>query len=151
MSNETNATKTILLADDDADDRMLFEEALKEAVHQSELTTATDGEHLMEILHKMKPRNPDVIFLDLNMPLNNGFECLKKIKESDKFKNIPVIIYSTSCQQESIQKTYDQGASYYICKPNTFLKLIKSIRHIFSIHPESLNMRPSIEDFVIAY
>ena len=146
----TPPAKTILLADDDADDRMLFEEALKEVADKSELMTAKDGEHLMQLLQTHK-NGPDVIFLDLNMPLKNGFECLKQIKESNKYKNIPVVVYSTSCQQESIQKTYDQGASYYICKPNTFQKLIESIRHIFAIDPQNLNSKPTMENFVIAY
>lgn len=109
MTPEKFLTKTIYLADDDADDRMLFEEALKEVTHSSKLTTAKDGEHLMEILNDSPPGNPDVIFLDLNMPLKNGFECLKQIKASDQFKDIPVIVYSTSCQQESIQKCMTRG------------------------------------------
>ncbi|HMJ46386.1 MAG TPA: response regulator [Ferruginibacter sp.] len=151
MLTVNSLTKTILLADDDADDRLLFEEALKEVAEYSKLTTAKDGEHLMEILHTRKEGTPDVIFLDLNMPLKNGFECLRQIKESHIFKDIPVIVYSTSCQHESIQKTYEQGASYYICKPNTYQKLIKSIQHIFSVQPADLNSKPPFEDFVIAY
>lgn len=141
----------ILLADDDADDRMLFEEALKEVDDTTQLTTAVDGENLMEILEKEHPKNPLVIFLDLNMPKKNGFECLKEIKQTDKLKDIPVIVYSTSCQEESIDKMYEYGASYYICKPNNFKKLKSSIEHIFSVGLNKLFSQPAKKDFVIAF
>lgn len=138
-----------MLADDDADDRLLFEEALKEIDEQSRVSTATDGEDLMNILNQ-KP-GPSVIFLDLNMPKKNGFECLKEIKRTERLRNIPVIVYSTSCREESINEMYEHGASYYICKPNNFTKLKHSIQHIFSIGVHKLFDQPSKEDFVIAY
>jgi CheY-like chemotaxis protein len=143
--------KNILLADDDADDRLFFEEVLKEVDVPVLLTTVVDGEQLMEILNKKNPKEPMIIFLDLNMPKKNGFECLRLIKKTEKLKNIPVVIYSTSCQQESINKMYDYGASYYLCKPNNFQKLKSSILHIFSIDMHTSFQQPSKEEFVIAY
>src|SRR5688500_8306614 len=111
------AEKSIFLADDDADDCTLFKDALKEVCAGTKLTTASDGEELMDILIETVPPPPDVIFIDLNMPRKNGFECLEEIKHSQKLKNIPVVIFSTSSQQDTINKVYDQGAHYYICKP----------------------------------
>ncbi len=140
-----------MLADDDADDRMLFEEALREIDRQTEITTATDGEDLMNILSDQPQTNLAIIFLDLNMPKKNGFECLKEIRQKDKFKHIPVVVYSTSCQEESIDKMYEFGASYYICKPNNFNKLKNSIEHIFSIGLHKLVPQPPKKDFVISY
>ena len=151
MSQITLLPNLIMLADDDADDRLLFEEALKEIDRQTEITTATDGEELMNLLSQELQKNLSVIFLDLNMPKKNGFECLQEIRQKDKLKHIPVVVYSTSCQGESIDKMYEFGASYYICKPNNFNKLKNSIEHIFSIGLHKLFPQPSKEDFVIAY
>ena len=149
MTENAAAGKLVLLADDDADDRLLFEEALREIDHHTVITTATDGEDLMSILSQ-KP-DPSVIFLDLNMPKKNGIECLKEIKNTEGLRNIPVVVYSTSCREESINEMYEHGASYYICKPNNFTKLKNSIQHIFSIGFNKLFDQPPMEDFVIAY
>jgi CheY-like chemotaxis protein len=150
MPQTNPVPKLILLADDDADDRMLFEEALIEIDTRILLNTATDGEELMHMLEKKVRLDPIVIFLDLNMPKKNGFECLKEIKQKDKFKDIPVIVYSTSCQEETINQMYVHGASYYICKPNSFAKLKDSIQHIFLSGFNKLVQQPSLKDFVIA-
>ena len=149
---QTNAVpKYILLADDDADDRMLFEEAIKEIDKQTQLTTVSDGEELMDILDNSSEPDPLVIFLDLNMPKKNGFECLKQIKQSAKLKSIPVVVYSTSCQEDAINQMYEHGATYYICKPNNFKKLKNSIQHIFSIDLHKILGQPLKKDFVISY
>ena len=75
----TIPNKTIFLADDDADDCMLFEDALREVSTSTELTTANDGVELINLMETTVPPPPDVIFLDLNMPRKNGFECLELI------------------------------------------------------------------------
>ena len=140
----------IFLADDDPDDRQLFEEALKHVSEITNLTIAKDGEDLMNILGKPATR-PNIFFLDLNMPRKNGLQCLREIKKNEKLKDIPVVVYSTSCQQDAIKQTYDSGASFYICKPDSFQKLIKSIKQIFSF--DLINTFPpaSMKDFIIAF
>ena len=106
----------------------------------------------MKALYKTNQDDiPLIIFLDLNMPKKNGFECLQEIRKTDKFKDVPVVIFSTSCQQEAINKMYENGASYYICKPNSFLKLKTSIEHILSIGLKHLFLQPAMKDFVISY
>src|SRR3954470_20640516 len=99
----------IILADDDADDRELFREALNET-HKTMFKTAKDGLSLMQLLKDGKEL-PDAIFLDLNMPRMNGHECLKEIKKDKHLRKIPVLIYSTSKSPEYIQETYENGAS----------------------------------------
>ena len=79
----------IFLADDDVDDCSLFEDALREVSKETKLTTANDGKELMTKLEDIIPPPPDVIFLDLNMPLMNGYECLAEIRATQKYKNIP--------------------------------------------------------------
>ena len=86
----------ILLADDDTDDCIFFENALGELLLSTNLTTVHDGEQLMLLLTKNSTENFDVLFLDLNMPRKNGITCLDEIKHTDKLKSIPVIIFSTS-------------------------------------------------------
>ena len=152
MSVTPHDNTLILLAEDDADDRLLFREALNEIDSNTSLSTVSDGEELMKALYKTNQDDiPLIIFLDLNMPKKNGFECLQEIRKTDKFKDVPVVIFSTSCQQEAINKMYENGASYYICKPNSFLKLKTSIEHILSIGLKHLFLQPAMKDFVISY
>ncbi len=142
----------ILLAEDDADDRLLFREALNEVSSDTSLSTVVDGEELMKTLHKnIQSETPFIVFLDLNMPKKNGFECLLEIRKTAKFKDVPIVIFSTSCQQEAINKMYENGASYYICKPNSFLNLKTSIAYILSKGLKHLFPQPSLKDFVISF
>ena len=149
MSSVYTPAKLIFLADDDEDDCMLFEEALREVSSGIQLTMARDGGHLMRILDDTVPPPPDVIFLDLNMPNKNGFECLEEIKMSPRFKNIPVVIFSTSAQAEAVERVYEKGANYYICKPGTFFLLKKAIMHVLSINWQAVRSRPSKEEFIL--
>jgi CheY-like chemotaxis protein len=142
--------KTIFLADDDLDDRLLFQDALKEINDDVTLTIADDGIQLMDKLNKTVPP-PDVIFLDLNMPRKNGFECLEEIKRTKKFKHIPVVIFSTSAQQETVNKTYEQGATYYVSKPGSFAKLKKAILEILGMEWGKINFQPPKENFLLIF
>jgi CheY-like chemotaxis protein len=125
--------RSIYLADDDADDCMLFEEALREVSEDSQLTTANDGVELMSLMETTVPPPPDVIFLDLNMPRKNGFECLDQIRRTLKWKDIPVVIFSTSGQEEMINNVYEKGANYFMKKPGSFPKLKQAIEQILDI------------------
>ncbi len=150
MINPFETVKSIFLADDDADDRQLFEEALQEISSDVELVMANDGQELMNILDKTTPPPPHMIFLDLNMPLKNGFECLSEIKKDKKLKDIPVIIFSTSCQKEAIDNVYNRGADYYICKPDNFQKLKQVLKTMFTMNINSIATRPTRENFLIS-
>src|ERR1022692_2297556 len=98
----------VLLADDDKEDRMLFEQALKEIPIATKLTTVKDGEELMEYLSKNTPdsKGIDIIFLDLSMPRKTGFECLPEIKENEKLKDISIVVFSTSFTKDM---NFEQG------------------------------------------
>jgi CheY-like chemotaxis protein len=127
-------TLQILLADDDKDDRFLFREALSELPIATTLETVHDGEQLMTWLNEHEDRLPDVLFLDLNMPRKNGFECLTEIKLSDYLKDLPVVMFSTSFprdahyEQDLINMLYKIGAHDYIRKPANFTEL-KQVIH----------------------
>ena len=126
----------ILIADDDADDRMLTEEALKENKLSNELHFVEDGEELIDYLMWKGKYNadnapkPGLILLDLNMPKMDGREALQIIKSDPKLKRIPIIILTTSKAEEDIIKTYDMGVNSFITKPVTFENLVKLTRDI---------------------
>ena len=144
--------KYIILADDDADDRDFFADALNEISVQTELTTANDGIELMTALEETvtEPPPPHVIFLDLNMPRKNGFECLKEIRDTQKLKNIPVVIFSTSSNENIIDTTFSLGANCYICKPNTHQLLKQVIEKVLALNLWENNLRLPKEKFVLA-
>ena len=139
--------KHIVLADDDDDDRLLFHDVLKEFPSMVELIVANDGEKLMKLLQNVNL--PDLLFLDLNMPLKNGFECLEEIKKDEKFKNLPVIIFSTSSQPSAIDQVYRSGAHLYVRKPNDFATLKKVIHYVLTYNWLENPSQPSKEQFVL--
>ena len=134
--------RSIFLADDDEDDCILFEDALREVCSQTELTTANDGDELITLMKTNVPPPPDVIFLDLNMPRRNGFECLELIRKTKQWKDIPVVIFSTTGQEEMIKKVYEQGANYFIRKPGSFPKLKQAIRQILEVDWSTHTWKP---------
>lgn len=140
--------RAIYLADDDADDRMLFEEALREVSGQAQLTLAQDGQELLAMLAK-EQHVPDVIFLDLNMPRKNGIECLLELKQSPKLKHIPIVIFSTSSQPETVDKVYAAGAHFYVPKPRTFGVLKNVIQEILNIDWGASLPQPTKDNFIL--
>jgi CheY-like chemotaxis protein len=145
------SSKSIYLADDDADDCMLFEDALREVCDTTALTTANDGVELISLMETTVPPPPDVIFLDLNMPRKNGFECLEQIRATLKWKDIPIVIFSTSGQEDMIRKVYDQGANYFIRKPGSYPKLKQAIRQILDIDWSTYRWAPVTENLRYQY
>jgi len=126
---------TILMADDDADDRQMTKEAFDESLVRNDLRFVENGEELLDYLHrrgkytdpKSSPR-PGLILLDLNMPKKDGREALREIKDDPRFKSIRVVVMTTSNADEDISRTYDLSASSYITKPVTFEALLDVIR-----------------------
>ncbi|WFO17158.1 response regulator [Cellulophaga baltica 4] len=112
----------VYLADDDQDDRLFFSDALKELPIKIDLTTFQNGVDLMADLFSEEPL-PKAIFLDLKMPMMDGFECLADIKAEEKFNGIDVIIYSTSFNDWEVEKLQEMGANSYLQKPSSFNQL----------------------------
>jgi CheY-like chemotaxis protein len=139
----------ILLADDDKDDRLFFSMALDALTISTELTSVVDGEKLMAYLYENTNHLPDVIFLDLNMPRKNGFECLLEIKLNPKMNKLPVIIFSTSFEQEVVNTLYENGAKHFIRKPSEFLQFKKIIQQTFTIISQGNNQNTGKDNFVL--
>ncbi len=144
-----NHPPNILLAEDDDDDSMLFKEALNELSSDAKLIRVKDGEELMKILDHSSHTLPDIVFLDINMPRKNGFECLLEIKKSDKYQNVPIVILSTSSGKDLVSKMYEAGANLYICKPNQFNHLKKVIEISISTNWSLYIPQPPFEKFMI--
>ena len=128
----------ILLADDDLDDCNFFKEALEALPVTTNLTTVNDGEQLMNYLLENTDHLPHVLFLDINMPRKNGFECLSDIKHHDKLKDLPVVMFSTSNAQDKINILFKTGADVYIHKPSNFAQLVQVIHHALPLAAENI-------------
>jgi len=131
-----NIIPTTLIAEDDADDRMMIKEALEENNFLHSLHFVQDGEELLDYLHQRgkfqteKVSRPNLIILDLNMPKVDGREALSHIKSNESLKRIPVIVLTTSRAEEDITRTYDLGVNSFICKPVHYNDLVVVAREI---------------------
>jgi CheY-like chemotaxis protein len=138
--------RTIFLAEDDEDDCLIFLSALQELRYNLEIVVSRNGEELMMNLEKRTPPTPYVLFLDLNMPMKNGFDCLIEIKKIDKLKDLPIVVLSTSTDLKDITKAYNLGANYYLPKPSTILKLVEGLKKVLQF---DLSCYPSKQEFIL--
>lgn len=108
----------LLIVDDDADDRILFIEAVRDVDESIQCIQANNGEQALELLRNTESVLPDCIFLDLRMPRISGKKCLQEIKQDERLKHIPVYIYTTSRELEESRDLKEIGAFHFISKPN---------------------------------
>jgi CheY-like chemotaxis protein len=140
----------ILMADDDADDRLLAADALAEARLNNELRFVEDGEELMDYLNRRgrwsapgaAPR-PGLILLDLNMPRKDGREALREIKAHPELRRIPVVVLTTSRAEEDVVRSYDLGASSFITKPVSFGGLVSAMQALGRYYIEIVELPPA--------
>jgi CheY-like chemotaxis protein len=144
-----NVPIMILLADDDESDRLLFKEAFGELKIKSVVHNVNNGMELMNYLTEKDAVLPHIIFLDLNMPLKNGLECLKEIRSNKKFAAIPIAIYSTSVSQNDIEETFLNGANVYIKKPSDFSTLKQLLGKVVSTVRMYRDQPFNIEKFLL--
>lgn len=128
---------TILMADDDEDDRLMTKEAFAENHLANDLRFVSDGEELMDYLHRRGPfrdpttsPRPAIILLDLNMPKKDGHQALQEIKADPKLRQIRIIVLTTSKAQEDVYRVYDISATSFITKPVTFDALVDTVKTI---------------------
>ena len=144
---------TILMADDDPDDRQLTREAFEEAKLANDLRFVEDGVELLDYLNRRgkyadpesSPR-PGLILLDLNMPRKDGREALQEIKSDPKLKRIRIVIMTTSKAEEDILRTYNLSAASYITKPVTFEALVDVVRTLGKYWLEIVELPDDVED-----
>lgn len=122
---------SILLADDDTEDCDIFIEVVHHIKPGLPVNLVHNGEQLMRLLHAThEDELPGLVFLDLNMPLKNGHECLREIRSAAKLKHIPVVIYSTSVNKDYIDDTFKNGANFYLQKPYSVKGLEDALRKV---------------------
>ncbi len=140
---------SLLLADDDEDDRLIFQEIIEELSLNVAVECVENGVQLIHLLNKKKDTLPSILFLDINMPLKNGMECLKEIKQCRNLNNLPVVICSTSFNRETINQAYNLGAQYYLRKPSDFNTYKNVIETAINLITEKRITNPSREVFVL--
>jgi CheY-like chemotaxis protein len=138
MSPHENGVRpfTILLADDDEEDRQLARDALQDARLANEMKFAVDGQDLLDYLRRegrwagpsVDAPRPGIILLDLNMPKKDGREALAEIKADASLRRIPVVVLTTSNDEADVLRTYDLGVNSFITKPVTFAGLVEVMR-----------------------
>lgn len=124
----------IALADDDEDDRLLFKEAIEEIPIETKLSLFNHGQELMDHLYLPNIVLPHLVFLDLNMPIKNGIQCLQEIRDNPLLNQVVVAIYSTSSSEKDIESTFVLGANVYINKPNSFNNLKEVIERVLQVN-----------------
>ena len=140
---------TILVADDDPDDRLLIADAFAEARLANNLAFVNDGEELLAYLQRRAPHadapRPGVILLDLNMPKKDGREALAEMKSDPVLRNIPVVVLTTSKAEEDVLRTYDLGVAGFVVKPVSFEALVKLVQGLANYWFEIVELPASAE------
>ena len=133
-SRKNNKIVAILIVEDNPGDIRLLLEIFKDIKVKNKITVVRDGEEAMELLNREEGEDPDalpdLILLDWNLPRKNGYEVLKELKSNGKFKFIPVIVFTSSEDEEDVFKAYDIGANCFITKPTDFEQLSNVIKII---------------------
>ncbi|WP_332369256.1 response regulator [Spirosoma telluris] len=128
-----HTSMTILIADDDTDDRLFMDKALRQSGYTQNIQFVEDGEELMEYLRRegrYDEQNapwPNLLILDLNMPRKNGFQALNEIKDDPKLRRLPVVVMTTSSADEDVLKTYNLGVNSFVTKPFNFNRLVEMV------------------------
>ena len=127
------SNSVILLADDDWDDRKFAIDAFRQAGYIGEIVEVENGKILLDTLHQMEARLPDLLIIDLNMPHVNGYEAMERLNRDDRFSAIPRVILTTSSQQQEMDKCKKLGCVAYYHKPTTLLEYDRIAGEIISL------------------
>ncbi|HEX8357883.1 MAG TPA: response regulator [Segetibacter sp.] len=136
----------ILMADDDKDDFQILKVAAEKTGESLKVSYAANWLELWRFTLKTLP---DILFLDINMPVKNGFECLQLLRDDRKYDRLPIIIYSTSVSKTDIDRAYQTGANYFMVKPGAVDDLINMIKKVCAMGKDALLSVPAREEFVI--
>lgn len=152
MPSNVRANITILIAEDDPDDRLIAEEAFQECRVGVPLHFVADGEEVMDYLHRrgryagvpgQPAPTPALILLDLNMPRKDGWETLQEIKADPDLRHIPVVVLTTSCAEEDILRSYRDGGNSFITKPASFEGMLELVRNLEKYWLETADLPPT--------
>lgn len=138
--------KDILIAEDDNDDFNFLSSALGDLQMTVIISRAENGEILIKILNE---KIPDLLFLDVLMPLKDGKECLKEIRANRRFDSLPVIMYTSLHDIRTIEFCYREGSNFFVCKPNTYKELLDVLNKILAIDWKKMMYYPPLSQYVL--
>jgi CheY-like chemotaxis protein len=151
MINTSLPQMRILLVEDDIDDCMFFKDALNETGINTTLQIRTRCTDIINLLGTAPEKLPHLIFLDLNMPLVSGHECLEAIRKLSYLDSTPVVIYSTSAIKQEVESTFLGGANLYLQKPSSFQLLVIALKKILQLDWENLVAERDRDNFVFKH
>ena len=131
MTGTKLSIQSIILADDDEDDRFVFKDVIHEVNERVKVEIVSDGLQLMSLL---KHFAPDLLFLDLEMPYKNGLECLLEIRANPVLEQLPVIVFSSTTRPANIQTAYEMGAHLFLIKETSFHEYTSAIKAILNLN-----------------
>jgi CheY-like chemotaxis protein len=137
----------VLLAEDDKDDQEIFQDALNETGINTKLEVVENGQELIDTLKDTSTPDPDIVFVDINMPVKDGQQAVAEIKADPALKDIPTVMLSTSDNPNGIKQSFQAGADLYIQKPNSFRNFVLILKKIFSFHWAGQVLRTAWERF----
>jgi len=151
MENIEEEIRNVLVAEDDDEDFELLADAIRELSLPDlslrvVLSRAENGDVLMKILHE---KIPDLLFLDILMPCKDGKACVQEIRSHKKFDDLPIIVYSSIYDVESIEFFYRHGTNIYIFKPHTYREIVDIVQKVFTIDWKKMQYYPTISNFVM--
>jgi CheY-like chemotaxis protein len=148
MKYSKEVTRKAVIAEDNDKDFLFFSNAVDKISVKVILTRAEDGEILIKLLNEIEI-NPDILFLDLLLPIKDGRECLKLIRKNKKFDFMPIVIYSNPKEYESIEFCYRESANLLIFKPTTTEELVVMLERIFTLEWNKLMYYPPLDKFAL--
>jgi CheY-like chemotaxis protein len=145
MRAEEEITR-VLFAEDDDDDFEMFKDVITDLGLKVVVSRAENGDMLLRILRE---NIPDMLFLDIRMPCKDGKDCLLKIRTNPKFDHLPIIVYSSINNPETIEFCFRQGTNMYVLKPSSFSELKEVVQRIFSVDWKRVRYYPNLSNFVL--
>ena len=146
MLEPEDQVRNVVMAEDDNEDFELFSEVLAGLPLEILLRRAENGEVLMKILHE---DIPDILFIDIVMPCLDGKECLHEIRAHKKFDNLPIIVYTSMRDVETVEFCYRKGTNLFVLKPHSFKELVDIIEKIFSMNWKKVRYYPQLSNFIL--
>lgn len=143
---EDQGVQDVLIAEDDRDDYEILEDVINSLELKIVVSRAENGDLLMKLIHE---KIPDLLFLDLVLPCKDGKACIKEIRGDKKFDGLPIIVYSSLKDLESIDFCFRSGTNLYLVKPNSYTSIVEAVQRIFSVDWKKLSYYPTRSDFVL--
>jgi DNA-binding response OmpR family regulator len=143
----TSEKKEVLLAEDDHDDVEFFETAIRGTTIPVDIRYAKNGD---ELFVELKKAIPNLLFLDINMPCQDGVSCILQIRKERKYDLLPVVMFTSLSHKSYVDKTYRYGANYYVVKPTSVAALTQRLQYLLSVEWEKQMYYPSKDEYLLA-